>query len=573
MTILQYYINESGTEGPTVSGFDLLNKGIFITNNSTPEAITTNNANQGSGSFMIHNYGENYTFFFTFESYKSQNHFKSQIILTDFRKITEEGDDFKAYILGVNSNNELFISNPLNSSLHTFGLKLGNKNCIVLKKMQNTFFVYLFDVISNTIQETEVFVMLDEPNYKIDDIYLLSPGGDIYKNSFEYFKGKIDKYVFTPAILDHPSVLMILKGFRKYYDESELQEIEEQAYLGSERSHSWGPEISKNHFLYGKTSKFIETFSKLDSGISTSNFRYGYSRGIEEGYINPGTLELSVGYYTGITGDLTFGGFISGTGLSLQISNDSSSTPNYSYISYLEINKKQDSQSTLISRKVCFSGQGNFGNLNSEPEYVLAYEALYRIKTPRESYAVGGLDSGYYSGFKFDGIFAYQNIYSGHAETRGVTYIGIGGNKDDIAATGYHKASLYDSFLKKFYMPENNKKKPEKIYLKGVEINGNIDAIDGFYFTPSVSVQFNPKDSIVYHNNNITGKIDSNRTANQNNYIIGKFWPRTSDITVGSTNTVINHLLIDTDYRETTTGNIYHGKNITKRGEFFIASL
>lgn len=495
----------------------------------------------------------NYLFVFTFE----RKAYDSQVLLSSYNSVGGKG-----YTLGVNSNNELFIDYPLKSFCYTFKLKFGNKNCIAIKKQNNFFTIYLYDVISGLIQDSELAIVPDSDgtfSSSNSETIIAENGSEILlennefiftedniqfgdnsnyigipqnRNSIHKFSGSFDQMLFISGVIGDSNLNTIFKGFRP-----ETITNSEYTKLNYEEGYSW-----KSNDLKKYKSYFSNFFSKIDSYTNTGLFfGNGYFSSTETGYFGSGGLNLDIKYYTGqsMTGD------------SIREESVYSGMPDsitkYIYNATSVIHKNENV--TFALRDVCLK--------SGIKEYRFSYATRHSQPSIQTGY-LSSFDSGYYSGFMFDGTFSNKKISFSYGALSG------------IAPNYYQNVGNFSFEKNAFEIPNYSKfltftgKPSGSIFL----INGQVDlsgVISGGCFIPSSD--YKSSDVLIYHENpNLTKMFVFD------NFSSGRFWPRTS-ININIEKNYSNYLQINTDYEETTTGNIYHLQKNTERGSYLINSI
>lgn len=466
----------------------------------------------------------NYTLIFTLE----RTLYHSQLIYSNYSAAGS------GYAIGINSSNELFIDYPLRSFSYTFKVRLGNRNCIAIKKAENTFTVFVYDLISGVIKESDsIYVEENDRTLLTNSSTLYFGGNALYEalpqnnSSVKKLYGFFDQLLFISEAIDDSALKIILKGFRP-----ETLTPSVSSSYNFQENYSWESPQLEQYKTY-----FSTFYNERDKFLHTGSFRNGYSTASETGYFGSGGFTLNISCYTGYSGTCSGGGLTStgyyNTGMP-------DSVPKYTYSGYTEIFK--NTSNTFTSRRVSLFLSGS--------EYKFGYNTAYATTSTSTGYA-SSFDSGYYSGFMFDGTYAELEL--------GLAY----GAKTGIAPTGYHRAGVYDFIKNGFKISEYSA--PTSFYLnKQPEIGGTVTS---GYFYPPVAYSTSSSDILIYDNVIDYTPMD---VFGNNTWAKGRFWPGTSRVL---DSVYFDNLIIDKEYVETSTGHIYHLQNHTTSGTSFLMNI
>lgn len=466
-----------------------------------------------------------YTCFLTFE--KRRHH--SQVLLSNF-------DGNNGYTIGINATNELFIDYPKKGVSFTSSIRFGNKNCLAIKKSSNYFTIYKYDIISGVFSDYESFSIQENTlsNLDLSGLYI---GGRLEytthptaQSSVKYFSGNIDQFLFIAAVLDESIINIIFNGFKPL---------------------TFTPVISSN-FTKSESFRAIDTslapyetyllsgFRQIDQNLFTGFALTGLFGAEEQGRFGISNKYSITGlYYSAQDFCTNLGLSFSPTpdGLSeFYLANLPGSIPAYSYSGVTKINKFTDR--IAISRRVTLTLSGT--------GYRLDYDSAYYSTATSTGYTTGTNES-YYTQFKMNGVFSddysLEILYSGQLK----------------APTGYHIPGQYDFVQMSFYVPQSIT--TSSYYLNGQPEIYGVKTNSYIFITGS-----GPGDYLEYDNTNNYAALGGGPAS----YIVGDFYPKSSRVLESDT---YNNLILNTDYIETSSGNLYHGATSQNTGQQFLFNL
>lgn len=463
----------------------------------------------------------NYTLFMTFE--KRRHH--SQILISNF---TSESVD--SYTIGINSTNEIFIDFPKSGFCYTFNVRLGNRNCIAVKRNENVFAIYAYDIISGAISQSDS-VTIDPNNFgeSTEPIRLF---GSLYaslesnNSSIRYFSGTVDQIVIISAPLEESLIKVVFQGFRPETKASTLA----SSFTKSDR-YGWislGIEPNKQYF--------DTAYQTIDQYLFTGSFPTGAFIAYETGVFGSSTeFVINNAYYTGVNRVTTGVSVSPGLTATYYSGTIPPGVTNYSYTSTVSIHKYSGRMS--VSREVSLTNGGN--------TYRFDYNSAY-IAATQSTGLSSSFDAGYYENFKMDGVYSDSSILF---LTKG----------DLQTPTGYHLLGEYDFSRGSFYVPYHAA--DSSYYLDGFQENSGV--LNGNYLTITGAGSNN---RLEYDNTNGYTII----TTGPSNYLEGSFFQRSSRVIEVSN---YRYLTIDSEYLETTAGNMYHLSKNQATGTTLLFSL
>ena len=476
----------------------------------------------------------NYTYFITFE--KRRHH--SQILISTYSPVDYLGAAGPSgYTIGINNTNELFIDYPKRSFSATFNIRLGNKNCIAVKKSGSVFSVYKYDIISGAIESSDS-INIEESNINYLDHY---PGGVMYSfgnpdyiaaqgatPSINYFSGLVDRRLILHAPIDESLIDIIFKGFRP----ETLTPSTSSSFTRSE-NYTWlSPELEAYKSYFSDAYRTFDAFLFTGSpGLSTGNFI-----AIEEApFSTLDGLEFDVTYLSGIS-RCEAGGFVSpGLTATYYYSDVGPGVPNYTYLADVYISKHSGRMSVSREAVMTLSGTG----------YKFHYNSAYVSQGVTTGYT-SFFDVSYYDNLKMDGVYSeltLEYLFSGQLKT----------------PTGYHIQASYDFSTSSFYAPHNSIS--SSYYLNGQpEIYG---VVNGKYITITGS---NYNDYLEYDNTSNYATLG----AGPSNYIQGRFYQNSSRVEASPG---YRNLRLNSEYIETSTGHMYHLSKSQQSGTTLLFNL
>lgn len=474
---------------------------------------------------------DDYTFFVTFTRIR----YHAQILVGNYTSpdYLATPSSKSGYVIGVNSTNELFIDYPRGNFSYTFKIRLGNKNCIAIKKNKNVFTVYKYDIISGVIEDSDS-ITIEETDLNLLSYSTISIAGlPLYPSlvsSVRYFSGFIDQCVFIDDAIDQSLVDIIFKGFRP----ETLTPTVSQTFIKSS-SYSWiSPELEqyKSYFDSGFASIDNYLYTGTSLGLPVGSFF-----GSEAGYFGTATtFEIENSYTTGIDRCST------GTGVTLAPTANyyqydlPSGVPNYSYLGVSTINKYSNRMSVSRSVTLTLSGTG----------YKFDYNAAYISQSTSTGYA-SSFDYSYYPNLRMDGVFSDSNdliwLYSGSYQ----------------APTGYHIPAEYNFVNGSFYAKYRSAN--SSYYLNGQPVIDGVLSGDYIYITGASST-----DNLEYDNTQTYTLLSEGPW----NYLTGKFYQNSSRVLESSE---YKNLTLNTDYIETSSGHMYHAQNYQPQGNGLLFTL
>lgn len=486
------------------------------------DLVSNLNTNTESLELDYDNINKNYTFFLTFE--KRRHH--AQILLSNFISTVIGG-----YTIGINSTNEIFFDCPRLGFSYIFDIKLGNRNCICIKRQENIISVYKYDVISGVLESHDsVIVNSDDDYLEVDVIHLFGhlsyPLIASNKSSIGYFSGFVDQMVVISEPIDQSLIEVVFQGFRPEVNASTLA----SSFTKSDRYGWISPGIEPNKQY------FDTAYQTIDQYLFTGSFPTGAFIAYETGVFGSSTeFVINNAYYTGVNRVTT--GISVNPGLTATYYSGTipPGVTNYSYASTVSIHKYSGRMS--VSREVSLTNGGN--------TYRFDYNSAY-IAATQSTGLSSSFDAGYYENFKMDGVYSDSSILF---LTKG----------DLQTPTGYHLLGEYDFSRGSFYVPYHAA--DSSYYLDGFQENSGV--LNGNYLTITGAGSNN---RLEYDNTNGYTII----TTGPSNYLEGSFFQRSSRVIEVSN---YRYLTIDSEYLETTAGNMYHLSKNQATGTTLLFSL
>lgn len=467
-----------------------------------------------------------YTCFFTFE--KRRHH--SQILLSNYSALDYLGNTSKSgYTIGVNNTNELFVDYPRGNFSKTFDIRLGNKNCIAIKKSGNIITVYKYDIISGIIEDSDS-IYIEESNINYIDNGHFTIGGNIdylalsqNNSSINYFSGYFDQFVFISAALDESLINIVFKGFRP---ETFSQTI--TTSFSKSESYRWIDPALESY-----KSALTSGFNTIDQYLLTGFSSTGRYIAIETGKFGYSTnFDIKNVYYTGDfcdTGVRVYPGSVAEDYTGIVPSGATS----YTYSGWTNINKL--SGRMVVSRAVTLTLSGT--------GYRFDYDSAYYSQGVSTGYS-SSFDYSYYSGLKMDGVFS---------DRQNLSYLYSGKLREP---SGYHRIGQYDFVRGAFYIPEYSA--TGSFYLNGQPEIGGVITGNFIYINGTSST-----DSLIYDNTNNYTPLN----GGDSNYLSGGYYQNSSRV-LNSTD--FANLLLNVEYYETATGHMYHNNLYQPSGEKLI---
>lgn len=499
---LNYYLNLANIPEPLIFG-----KVVYGAASSLDFA-----ANLNSNTYEYDGLDEivpDYTIFLTFE--KRRHH--SQYIFGNFGN---GAGVYSGISVGINNTNEVFIDYPRKNISKVFNIRMGNKNCLALKKSGNVFTLYKYDIISGVIEASDSIYLEESDLDNLSENTFTLGGSFSYialpqnNSSINFFSGFIEQFVMVKASLDESLINIVFKGFRP----ETLTPSFSTSFTRSE-SYRWIAPAMETYKTY-----LSDGFRSIDQYLFTGFSDIGRYISIESGSFGYLTnFDIGSSYYTGDFCDV--GGAIHPGGASGYISAIPFGVPSYDYSGWVNINKL--SGRMVISRRVSLSIGGT--------EYRFDYDSAYYDTRTTTGYS-SSFDASYYSGLKMDGVFSHKTSLS---------YLFSGQLKEP---TGYHRRAEYDFVRSSFYIPDYSP--VGSFYLNGQpEIYGVISG-RYIYITGGLST-----DVLIYDNTSDYSPL----AIGEKNYLSGRYYQNSSRV-LDSID--YSNLLLNVDYKETSTGHMYH---------------
>ena len=497
-----YFVNNSA-----LSGIEFRDRMYYNSSSSTGNFDINAGGNFSSYDIVGSESDTNFTAILTFNKSGSG----AQIILSNHYSAG-------GFTFGLDAGNFLYVdcNYPSNESYSFRKVNLSSKNCIALRRSENTFSVVKYDPISRVIESSEAFIF--SPNQVLNAGGLeTSLAGNSYGYSsiygVNYFNGTVDQFVYCSGSVEDSYLLDFFSGFLPLTKTPSVS----STYSLSDESYRF-PDS-----LYSGNYSFISTyFNSLNTGI-LSNLGTGRWIGSASGIVNSTSMTGQVSYSTGINSCYGTGVYYSmnysgvGGGGSVTFTDTISVVRNSSY--------------STISHNVKFLSGGNYYRVDYDASYSNLISTSYSWTE----------DSGYYSGFRMDGIVSDR-----------VSSLALG-HDTGVAPTGFNLQGLYDSASDLFYVPGFN---TGAVYLTGRRYLSGYTVSDSL--VDILTETENGLQNMVADNSTGVVFLNSGVTS-----ATGKFYPGSAQAFSG---VYPSGRMKKGDYKETSLYHLYHGAKVQGLG-------
>ncbi len=525
-----YFLNQTPYSGATIRLPDIRYNGAL-----------------GDGDFTVNTAGNTY-FFDIADSWK-ERHFtafctfnknlnNAQILLSNH--FNNEG----GWTIGIDDGNFLFVDCRLPyDQNHTFrNINLGNKNCLVIKRSENIFSIYKYDLLSRDFESTETFVF--NPGAVLNaasnpDTNLAGNAdyiGAHVNNAINYFNGTVEQFVYISGAIEDSYLLNLLSGFQPYT----LVDNGSNGFILEDEVFRFphGGAIQNNfQFLSGY-------FFGINSVIAAGSLPEGNWIGYVTGNFSAASLEATGSYVTGFNSCYGTGTYFNHTTVGLGVANvgvgtfvDTARVARTS--NYITISHNLVVNATGFSPSPFNVDHDTYYSLGDMPDYSLV------------------LDESYYEGFRMHGARVARDGGGqgggGMGQVHLSTVTGLG-------PTGANIQAVFDNSETKFYL---NKFSNGQIYYTGGKLTGNY-SINNSYLTITGQNQISTH-YVTYDNSIINQFIGTGI-----DFVTGRFFPNTSIFHSGI---FPSGRLLKTQYKETSTGHLYHAAAVQNPGFIFYYSI
>lgn len=459
-----------------------------------------------------------FSLFFTFE----RNTTGTQIL---FSTVLVGG---YGWTLGITDSNFLFIEKySANSEYFIYdNINLGDKNCICLQRNNETFTIYKYDVISESMEGIQSFSLLNN-DIPLQEITVCGESAT-YPPRFD---GIFDQIVLMSQPYSYEYILGLFKGFSPYT-------------LTETPSTSFFLESSTSYFNNSIIASDSEFLTELNSYAATSILD-SYSSGEYLMYItgNITSSAINLGFSLN-SGDT----YCSGSGVIINWNHLLTGLPTGVGVSdsiYGVVRSVGDGKRVFISNTYDISGSyfgsakaifGSYYNLSSSTGTSLYYDLAYN------------------TGFYMDGVTSqYADLV-------------ILGTGLELSPTGYNYISYQDSIDGRFYAP--NLGPNRTVYYNGERLLPGDFSYDG-NFIDVTSIESGNDGYIIYDTSTGFNFI----YLGVSNFATGKFYPNASIVFTGGASYTGIKRDMRSNYLETSSHHLYHACKIQKRTKGLLFEL
>lgn len=503
----------------------------YFLNNSVLSGLTFRSklyydSSSSTGNFGINGAGNS----LTYDIVDSQNDSNFTAIMT-FNKSGSGAQSLlsnyylsNGFTIGIDAGNFLYIDcNSPSIESHSFRkVNLGTKNCITLRRAENTFSVVKYDPISKVIESSESFSF--SPNQVLHGAIDLALAGASYGYpsiyGVNYFNGTVDQFVYCSGAVEDSYLVDFFSGFlplTKTPSVSSTYSLLDESYRFPDS-------------LYSGDYSFLSSYlNSTNTGI-LSNLGTGRWNGSVTGVVNSTYMTGFARYSTGLNSCYGTGNYYnmdySGAGVGGAVTFEDT------------VSVIRNSSYSTISHNIKFLSGGQYYRVDYDSSYSSSISTVYSWSE----------DSGYYSGFRMDGIVSDR-----------VSRLALG-HDTGIAPTGFNIQGLFDSANDLFYLPDFN---TGAVYLDGIRYLSGYTVSDSL--VDILSATESGTQYMVADNSTGVAFLNSGVTS-----ATGKFYPGSAQAFSG---VYPSGRMKRGDYKETSTHHLYHAAKVQGLGSTLFYDL